>query len=165
MPMQKTIRNKIFAGMLALLCVILLAVGASSLFADGNKTAVQPSSSPEASRLALAKDWAEGWITRDGSLRTAVMSQDMLTAFREAQSSDTGDPNNTVIRGSSPWVTSYSIQPDGQGMRIRYIYADSSDTRYSSSERLSFSSENSKMVVSGCKTLQDLKPLKTSASH
>lgn len=159
MPIQKTIRNKIFAGMLALLCVILLAVGARSLFADDNKTAVQPSSSSEASRLALAKDWAEGWRTRDGTLRTAVMSQDMLTAFREAQSDDTGDPNNTVIRGSSPWVASYSIQPDGQGMRIRYIYADSSDTRYSSSERLSFASENGKTVVSDCVTLQELKKL------
>lgn len=159
MPIQKKMRNKIFAGVLALLCVILLAVGARSLFADDNKTAVQPSSSPETSRLALAKDWAEGWRTRDGTLRTAVMSQVMLTAFREAQSSDTGDPNNTVIRGSSPWVTSYSIQTDGQGMQIRYIYADSSDTRYSSSERLSFSSENGKTVVSDCVTLQELKKL------
>ncbi|OWR32968.1 hypothetical protein CDO73_00205 [Saccharibacillus sp. O23] len=156
--MHKTIRNKIFGGILALLCVTLLAVGTNSWFDNAPNNAALPSSPQSPPQTAiLAKEWAEGWKTRDGSLRTAVMSQKMLTAFREAQSNDTGDPDNTVIRGSSPWVAAYSIQPDGHGMRINYTYADSRGDRYSSSERLLFSSENGKTVVSDCVTLQDLK--------
>ncbi|GEM_PF-5468901 len=160
--MQKKSRNKLFAGIVALLCAILLAVGATSMLAAGEKGSASPDYK---TAVRLAKDWAEGWRTRDGALRTAVMSDAMLKAFRADQLNDTGDANNTVIRDSSPWVTGYSIQADGKGMRINYTYADSSKARYSSSERLSFSSEHGRTVVSGCKTLQELTPLAAGASR
>ncbi|MDO3408617.1 M56 family metallopeptidase [Saccharibacillus sp. CPCC 101409] len=108
----------------------------------------------------LARTWAEGWKTRDGSLRIAIMSSDLLQEFRSSQLRENGDADSTAIRWSSPWVDDYAILPDGQNRVIKYIYKDSAEKIYISTERLTFGPENGQVVITGCESLEELQMLK-----
>ena len=96
----------------------------------------------------LADIWAEAWMTRDGESRYNIMSSDMKAKFKaEQEEAIGGDP--WVIRWSSPWVTSYSIQIEGYTALITYKYTDSTTAVYEGFERITTGQENGRAVVVG----------------
>jgi hypothetical protein len=103
---------------------------------------------------------ANAWDTRDGKLRWEIMSAEMQSVFRKQQEETSGNPDNYVIRWSSPWVDNYDIDMDGDEAVITYWYTDSTGNKYKSAERLFFGGENGRTVVTGCKTEGDLELIK-----
>ena len=134
-------------------CSLLLAAGTLS-FLTFDAEAEPEISAPE--KIELAQRWAEAWKARDGSIRTSIMSADMLTDFRETQLQENGDADSTVIRWSSPWVTDYNLTLKGEGIQIDYTYTDSTETEYSSSEFLGFSLRQGTPIVSVFESLNEL---------
>lgn len=145
--------NKASKALIAVGCSLLLTAGAFSFFV------LSAEAEPEVSvsdKKELARSWAEAWKVRDGSVRTAIMSADMLTDFRETQLRENGDADSTVIRWSSPWVTDYNLTLKGEGIQIDYTYTDSTETEYSSSEFLGFSLRQRTPIVSAFESLTEL---------
>ena len=98
----------------------------------------------------LANIWAEAWMTRDGKQRYDIMSSDMKSDFESEQERINGDEGSPwVIRWSSPWVTSYAIQIEGDTALITYKYTDSTAAIYEGDERITIGQENGRMVVVG----------------
>jgi hypothetical protein len=94
----------------------------------------------------LADIWAEAWMTRDGESRYNIMSDEMKAQFDAEQERINGsDP--WVIRWSSPWVTSYSIQIEGDTALITYRYTDSTAAVYEGFEQITIGQENGRAVV------------------
>lgn len=146
--MNKTSKILITAG-----CSLLLAAGTLSFLAFPAEGESKISASE---KKELAQSWAEAWKVRDVSIRTSIMSADMLTDFRKTQLQENGDADSTVIRWSSPWVTDYNLTLKGEGIQIDYTYTDSTETEYSSSEFLGFSLRQGTPVVSAFESLTEL---------
>jgi len=146
--MNKTSKILITVG-----CSLFLAAGTLSFLTFHAEVESKISSSE---KKELAQSWAEAWKVRDGSIRTSIMSADMLTDFRETQLQENGDADSTVIRWSSPWVTDYDLTLKGEGIQIDYTYTDSTETEYSSSEFLGFSLRQGTPVVSVFESLNEL---------
>jgi len=100
----------------------------------------------------MALKWAEAWKSRDGSVRYEIMSTPMQSEFRAQQEAMNGDSQNYVIRWSSPWVDSYTVEPDGERTLITYTYTDSTGSQYKGTEWLSYGEENGRIVVTDCET-------------
>jgi len=140
---------------------ILITAGCSLLLAAGTLSFLtfDADAEPEISvseKTELAQRWAEAWKVRDGSIRTSIMSADMLTDFRKTQLQENGDADSTVIRWSGPWVTDYNLTLKGEGIQIDYTYTDSTETEYSSSEFLGFSLRQGTPAVSAFESLTEL---------
>jgi beta-lactamase regulating signal transducer with metallopeptidase domain len=96
----------------------------------------------------LADIWANAWMTRDGKARYEIMSESMKLEFGDEQlrvNGNDGDP--WVIRWSSPWVVSYSIEVNKDKAAINYKYTDSTTATYEGTEFLTIGNENGKSVV------------------
>lgn len=96
----------------------------------------------------LADIWANAWMTRDGKARYEIMSESMKREFEDEQlrvNGNEGDP--WVIRWSSPWVVSYSIEVNKDKATINYKYTDSTTATYEGTEFLTIGNENGKSVV------------------
>jgi|GEM_PF-4107798 len=100
----------------------------------------------------LALIWADAWKTRNGKPRYEIMSSQMQAEFLAQQEEMSGDPDNFVIRWSSPWVERYDVAIDGEQAVITYWYTDSTGSGYKGLERLTFEEENGRTVVTECKT-------------
>ena len=96
----------------------------------------------------LADIWAQAWMTRDGESRYNIMSSDMKAKF-EAEQERVNGSDPWVIRWSSPWVTSYSIQIEGDTALITYQYTDSTAAVYEGFEQITIGQENGRAVVVG----------------
>ncbi|WP_150275486.1 hypothetical protein [Paenibacillus tepidiphilus] len=107
----------------------------------------------------LALQWAEAWKTRDGQQRLEIMSGKLQEEYRNLQALETGDPDNNVIRWSSPWVVDYTVQSEGDTSLITYRYTDSTGTRYEGRERLSYGEENGQAVIIQSETIEEMKQL------
>ena len=94
----------------------------------------------------LADIWAEAWMTRDGESRYNIMSSEMKEKF-EAEQERVNGGDHWVIRLSSPWVTSYDIQIEGDTALITYKYTDSTTAVYEGYERITIGQENGRAVV------------------
>lgn len=96
----------------------------------------------------LADIWAKAWMTRDGKARYDIMGAAMRATF-EAQQLEASGPDGDpwVIRWSSPWVTSYTIDLEDNTALINYEYTDSTEAVYEGYERITFGEENGRLVV------------------
>ena len=103
----------------------------------------------------LALIWAQAWSTRDGRARYEIMDTKMQADFVEHNRSEE-DPNVVyyVIRWSSPWVTRFEIKMEEDRALITYYYMDSGEETYKSSERITFRTENGRLVVTGCEEVE-----------
>lgn len=98
----------------------------------------------------LADIWEKAWMSRDGKSRYDIMSEEMKADFEAEQERVNGDKGSPwVIRWSSPWVTSYSIQIKGDTALITYKYTDSTTAVYEGYERITIGQENGRAVVVG----------------
>lgn len=120
-----------------------LALAQSVVISDGTISHVT-----DTQEYKLADIWAQAWMTRDGKSRYDIMGAEMRAAFEEQQremSGSGGDP--WVIRWSSPWVTSYTIDLQDNTALITYQYTDSTAAVYEGYEKITFGKEDGQLVV------------------
>ncbi|ATW24689.1 hypothetical protein [Candidatus Formimonas warabiya] len=97
--------------------------------------------------LRVAGRWAEGLKQRDGRLRYDDMTPALQKEFKAYQQEISGNANNWVIGGSSPWVESYEIDVQGMSAFITYLTKTSNPATFIKKEELSFTKEKGKLVV------------------
>ncbi|MDD4690601.1 MAG: hypothetical protein PHE51_12775 [Eubacteriales bacterium] len=96
----------------------------------------------------LADIWANAWMTRDGKSRYEIMSESMKQEFENEQLRVNGEDGSPwVIRWSSPWVVSYSIEVNEDKAVINYEYTDSTTAIYQGTESITIGYENGRSVV------------------
>lgn len=112
--------------------------------------AVAPADDTSAQKLRAALTWANALKTRDGKPRYDIMTEEMQQKFIEEQKALVSDDDNWyyVIGWSSPWVISYDISISGAQAYITYHQADSTKERYSAAEKITFSENDGKILVS-----------------
>lgn len=141
---------------ISVICIIVVTLAvAGSLIAygaDDPKALDKGSTKMSEEKQNMGHIWANAWKTRDGRPRYEIMSSKMRSEFHIQQEYNNGDPDNFVIRWSSPWVEDYDVELEGEQAVITYWYMDSTGSTYKGRERLTFGEEKGHTVVTACTT-------------
>lgn len=127
------------------LCLILILVCTAGVFLACQNNESQALEEEEI--LHIAGLWAEGLKQRDGRVRYEHMTAALQQNFKAYQQKITGDADNWVIGGSSPWVESYEMEVQGTSAFITYLTRTSNPATFIKKEELSFVKENGKLLV------------------
>ena len=95
----------------------------------------------------MAETWAQALEDRNGEPRYNMMSAKLKSAFEEENGYTEDGKLIYSIGWSSPWVTGYSIEIDGDSANIRYTMTTSIPEAYYMDETIYFGEENGKAVV------------------
>lgn len=95
----------------------------------------------------MANVWAQCFADRNGKNRYDMMNADMKAEFEKAQMYE--GKLIYSIGWSSPWVTDFTVETEGDTATIHYTLQDSTQTDYYMDETLKFGDEYGKKVVIG----------------